>query len=208
MIRVKICGVNSAAAYEAAAVAGADWVGLVFFGRSPRAVTPVGAAGLVRADGPEVVGLFVEPSDEEIAAALAAVRLDVLQVYAPGARAAQIQARYGVPVWRSVTVGSAADLPGDAGGVAGLVVEPRAPAGAGRPGGNGVALDWGMLRGWRPGCLWLLAGGLDAGNVAQAVAASGAEAVDVSSGVECAAGVKSGAKIRAFVASAKDAVLF
>ncbi len=207
MIRVKICGVNSATAYQAAAAAGADWVGLVFFARSPRAVTPARAAALVRAAGPDVVGLFVEPLDKEIAAALAAVRLDVLQVYAGPARAAQIQARFGVPVWRSVGVASAADLPSDAGGVAGLVVEPQAEAGAARPGGNGVAMNWGMLRGWEPGCLWLLAGGLHAGNVARAVAESGAGAVDVSSGVESAVGVKSAGLIREFVEKATAAVL-
>jgi phosphoribosylanthranilate isomerase len=217
VIQVKICGVRNAAAYEAAAEAGADWVGLVFFVRSPRAVTPAGAAALVHSldqgvlrsrGGPAVVGLFVEPTDEEIGAALGAVRLDVLQVYAQAARAVEIQARFGVPVWRSVGVGSAADLPADAGGVAGLVVEPRAAAGAGRPGGNGVAMEWGMLRGWEPGCLWVLAGGLDAGNVRRAVAESGAGAVDVSSGVESAPGVKSASLIRAFVGAVKEAVLF
>jgi phosphoribosylanthranilate isomerase len=113
-----------------------------------------------------------------------------------------------VPVWRSVAVGSAADLPGDGGGLAGLVVEPRAPVGSGRPGGNGVAMDWGMLRGWAPGCLWVLAGGLDAGNVRRAVRESGAGAVDVSSGVESAVGVKSAGLIREFVGQVKEAVLF
>ncbi len=205
MIRVKICGVKSAAAYDAAVEAGADWIGLVFFPGSPRYIGAAQAAALVARHhgGPPRVGLFVSPDDAAVADILAAVKLDVLQVYDTPVRVAALAARFGVPVWRSVPVGAGGDLPRDAGAAAALLIEPRAPAGATRPGGNAVALDWSLLRGWRPGFPWLLAGGLTPDNVAEAIAASGAEAVDVSSGVETAPGEKSAGLIRAFVAAAR-----
>jgi phosphoribosylanthranilate isomerase len=201
--RVKICGVNSAEAFDAAYDAGTDWIGFVFLDRSPRFVTPAMAAGLSarRAGGPARVGLFVDPSDTEIAMAMDALTLDVLQLYAPVDRVADIVSRFGVPVWRSCAVSAAEDLPRDAGGAAALVIEARVDGD--RPGGLGVALDWTMLRGWKPGFDWLLAGGLNPGNVGAAVAATGAAAVDVSSGVEVSAGVKSAVLIRGFVAAAR-----
>lgn len=94
-------------------------------------------------------------------------------------------------------------LPESAGAASALLVEPPAPEGATRPGGNAVALEWGLLRGWSPGFPWLLAGGLTPENVGRAIAESGAAAVDVSSGVETAPGRKSGELIRRFVAAAK-----
>jgi phosphoribosylanthranilate isomerase len=204
--RVKICGVNSAAALEAATEAGADYVGFVFFARSPRFLTPARAAALSArvAGGPARVGLFVEPSEAEIAAVLAAMRLDILQIYAPAARVAAIAARFGVPVWRAVGVAGAADLPEAAGAAAALLIEAQAPRGADRPGGLGLRMDWGVLRGWRPGFDWLLAGGLTPANVARAMAETGAPGVDVSSGVETAPGVKSAALVRAFVAAVRQ----
>ncbi len=205
MIRVKICGVNSAAAFDAAADAGADWVGFVFFAGSPRCVTPDQAAALSgrRPDGPRLVGLFVDPADAQIGQALAAAPLDLLQIYASAGRVAEIAARFDRPVWRAVGVAGARDLPLEAGAAAGLLIEPRSPPVASRPGGNGGAWDWGILHGWSPSYDWLLAGGLTARNVAGAIAVSGATAVDVSSGVESSPGVKSSALIKAFVAAAK-----
>jgi phosphoribosylanthranilate isomerase len=207
MIRVKICGLNDAAGLDAAVAAGADWVGFVFFPASPRAVTPAQAAALSARHraGPLRAGLFVDPSDNDVAAALAAVALDVLQLYAPPARAVAVRARFGVPVWRAVGVTAAEDLPARSEGVDGLVIEPKPPAGATRPGGNAVALDWSLLSGWQAPLPWLLAGGLTADTVAGAIRASGAAAVDVSSGVERARGVKDPALIRAFVAQARAA---
>ena len=203
MTRVKICGVNSAEAFDAAYDAGADWIGFVFLDRSPRFVTPAKAAALSarRVGGPRRVGLFVDPSDKEIEWAVGALTLDVLQLYAPVGRVADIGSRFGVPVWRSCAVSAAEDLPREAGAAAALVIEAR--VGGDRPGGLGVALDWTMLRGWKPGLNWLLAGGLTPGNVGAAVAMTGAAAVDVSSGVEISPGVKSGDLIRAFVAAAR-----
>lgn len=206
MIQVKICGINTPEAIDAAADAGADWVGFVFFPPSPRAVTPAQAAALSthRPGGPARVGLFVDPTDDDVAAVLAALPLDVLQVHGAPGRAAALQARFGVPTWAAVGVGGDADLPRTASGVAGLLLDAKAPDGAPLPGGNAVAFDWSVLRGWAAPVPWLLAGGLTPGTVAEAVRVSGASAVDVSSGVERSRGVKDAGLIRAFVAAARS----
>ncbi|HEX4261267.1 MAG TPA: phosphoribosylanthranilate isomerase [Acetobacteraceae bacterium] len=205
--RVKICGVNSAAAIDAAASAGADWVGFVFFPASPRHVTPEAAAALAARHplGPLRVGLFVDPDEDAVTAALAALRLDALQLYAPPERAAALRLRFGLPVWRAVPVASASDLPPMASGADVLLLEASPPPDASRPGGNARRLDWTLPRFWAAPCPWVLAGGLDPENVAGAIRASGASAVDVSSGVERAPGEKDPALIAAFVAAARAA---
>jgi phosphoribosylanthranilate isomerase len=203
--RVKICGINSPAALDAAANAGADWIGYVFFPPSPRAVTPEQAAALDRhRRGPARVGLFVDPRDDDVAQVLAALPLDVLQVHASAERAAALRSRFGVPVWHIVGVGMAADLPASAPGVDGLLLDAKPLPGATRPGGNALVFDWSVLRGWAAPLPWLLAGGLTPGNVAEAARVSGALAVDVSSGVECTRGVKDAGLIRAFVQAVKS----
>jgi phosphoribosylanthranilate isomerase len=206
MTLVKICGVNDAAAFDAAADAGADFVGFVFFPRSPRYVTPAQAAALSsrHGGGPARVGLFVDPSDDAISAALAAVALDALQLYAPAERTAELRTRFNLPVWRAVGVATHADLPCVAGADR-LLMEAKPPADATRPGGNAIALDWSLLSGWSAPVPWLLAGGLTSANVAAAIRASGAPGVDVSSGVERSPGVKDPELIRAFVAAARAA---
>jgi phosphoribosylanthranilate isomerase len=204
-VRVKICGVNSPAAFDAAAEAGADWIGFVFSERSSRCVTPATAARLSSRllGGPARVGLFVDPTDDDIAETLDAVRLHALQLYAPVDRISRIRAKFGVPVWRAVGVTTPGDLPDSGGIAAALVIEPTPPEGATQPGGNGVALHWTMLKSWHPEATWLLAGGLTPENVAQAILESGAAAVDVSSGVETAPGVKDAARIAEFVRAAR-----
>ena len=206
-MRIKICGLNDAAGFDAAVAAGADWVGFVFFPASPRHVTPAQAAALSarHGGGPLRVGLFVDPADADVAAALGELKLDVLQLYVPPARAAELRQRFALPVWRAVAVADAAGLPRVAEGVDGYIVEPKPPPGATRPGGNAVSLEWPMLSGWQAPHPWLLAGGLTPDNVADAIRASGATAVDVSSGVERARGVKHPALIHAFVAAARSA---
>ena len=204
MIGVKICGINSVAGYRAAVAAQANWAGFVFYPRSPRWVTPMQAAMIAQTDGIAHVGLFVEPSDAEIEVALETCRLDRVQIYADAARCRAIRAAFGVPVWRAVGISAVEDLPRDDQGLDGFVIEAKAQAGADRPGGNGVRLDWSMLRDWHAPGTWLLAGGLTRHNVGTAIAASGAEAVDVSSGVESAPGVKSAALIEAFVMAARQ----
>lgn len=209
MIRVKICGINSDAAFDTCIEAGADWIGFVFFPGSPRAVSPVQAARLStrHAGGPRRVGLFVDPTDAEVDAALASVRLDVLQLNASAPRRAEIKARFGVPIWRAVGIAERADLPTEAGEADAVLLDAKPPPGATRPGGNAVAIDWSLLAGWRPRFEWLLAGGLTPENVATAIATSGAASVDVSSGVESSRGVKDPARIRAFIANARAATL-
>jgi phosphoribosylanthranilate isomerase len=205
--RVKICGITTEAGMDAAVAAGADWVGLNFFPASPRHVTPQRAAELAARPGlPTLVGLFVKPENAEIAAVLAAVKLDVLQVYVDAPRAAEIRTRFGLPVWRAVGVSAAADLPRDPGGVDGFVIEAKAPPGATRPGGNAVTFDWSILAGWHAPAAWLLAGGLGPDNVAEAIRATGATAVDVASGVEREKGIKDPALVAAFACAARSAV--
>jgi phosphoribosylanthranilate isomerase len=205
-IRVKICGINDEAAFDAAVDAGADWVGFNFFPRSPRYVTPARAAALsARApEHPPRVGLFVDPTEEEIAATLAQVKLNVLQLYG-AVDAPKIRARFGLPVWRPIGVSSRADLPADCRGADALLLEAKAPPEATRPGGNARSFDWSLLAGWTAPCPWLLAGGLTPDNVAEAIRATGATAVDVSSGVESAPGVKDAVRIRAFISAARAA---
>ncbi len=205
-VRIKICGVNSEAAFDACAQAGVDWIGFVFFPPSPRYVTPASAGALSHRmpGGPGRVGLFVNPTDDEISAALDSLTLTALQLYAEPARIGAIRAKFAMPVWRAVGVAAPEDLPEGAGVASCLVVEPKAPAQADRPGGNAVTLDdWSMLAGWEPGSPWMLAGGLTQGNVGRAILQSKAKAVDVSSGVESAPGVKEPGLIAGFVAQAR-----
>jgi phosphoribosylanthranilate isomerase len=207
MTRVKICGITDPVAFDTAIEAGADWVGFVFFPPSPRFITPHAAAALsVRIDGgPPRVGLFVDPAVEDIARVLDGVRLDVLQIYGALDRLDAIKERFGLPVWRAAGINCAADLPAASLGADRLLLEAKPPAGADRPGGNATTFDWTVLRGWRPPAPWMLAGGLTPANVASAVRQTGADAVDVSSGVERAKGVKDPALIRAFIAAARGA---
>ncbi len=203
-VRVKICGLNSEAAFDAAVAAGADWVGFVFFPPSPRFVTPARAAALSARlpGGPPRVGLFVAPTETAIAEVLASVPLDILQVYGAVDLAA-LGARFGRTVWRAVGISAAADLPREMGGADALLLDAKPPQDATRPGGNALPFDWRIMRGWAAPGPWLLAGGLTVENVAEALRVTGAPAVDVSSGVESAPGVKEPELIRAFVAQVR-----
>ncbi len=199
MTRVKICGIKSQAALDAASMA--DWVGFNFYPPSPRFVTPTQAAGLT--GSPLRVGLFVSPTDDDIEAAIGVAGLDILQIYADPHRVSDIRARFGVPVWRAVGVAAARDLPTPGEPVDGYVIEAKAPADATLPAGNGMSFDWSLLDGWTSPLPWLLAGGLDPANVRDAIAGSHAPAVDVSTGVERQRGVKDPDLIRAFIAEAR-----
>ena len=206
MTQVKICGLADEAGIDAAVEHGADWLGFVFFAKSPRAVEPARAAALSarHPGGAGRVGLFVGADDETIRVCLERVRLDALQIYDTKARAASIRAGFGLPVWLACAIGRAADLPNvvlaDR-----MLLESRAPEGADRPGGNATRLDWQMLTGWQAPGPWMLAGGLDPGNVAEAMRLTGAPAVDVSSGVESAPGRKDPDRIAAFIAAVRAA---
>jgi len=204
MTLVKICGVNSAVAFDAAVEAGADFVGFNFFPRSPRYITLSECAALAtrHAGEPARVGLLVSPTDDEITALLDTVRLDALQLYTTAEHAVAIRKKFGIPVWQAIGVATAADLPRRA-FVDRLLIEAKPPADATRPGGNAIAFDWSLLKGWSAPAPWLLAGGLTPANVTNAIRATAAPGVDVSSGVERAPGVKDPALIRAFISAAK-----
>lgn len=213
-VRVKICGVRDVAALAAAAEAGADFVGLVFFPRSPRAVSTEAAATLAAArpdGGPALVGLFVDPADDHLSAVLRQVPLDWLQLHGhePPDRVAEIRQRFGLPVLKAVGVALRAEAEMAVATYApvadALLFDAKPPPGASRPGGNAVAIDAAMLAGLACPLPWLLAGGLTPDTVAGAIRASGAPGVDVSSGVERTPGEKAPALIRAFVAAARAA---
>lgn len=209
---VKICGLSRAEDVAAAAEAGARYGGFVFFPRSPRHVTTEQAAALALAvpDGMARVGLFVDPDDETLDRVLQTVPLDILQLHGKETpeRVAEIRARIGLPVMKAVGIAEPADLPAllDYGLVADLLlVDAKPPKGAALPGGNGLSFDWRLLAGRRMLKPWMLAGGLTSANVAEAIRLTGAQAVDVSSGVETAPGVKDAGLIRDFVAAATGA---
>jgi phosphoribosylanthranilate isomerase len=207
---IKICGLKTPETLDAAIAARADFIGLVFFGKSPRCVDPAQAAALAArtAGRAGVVGLFVDPTPEFLASVLATVPLGHIQLHgseSPGEVAA-IAARHGVPVWKALGVRKRADvLAADrfAGAAARVLFDAKPPEGADLPGGNGLRIDWAVLKGARPALPWMLAGGLDPDNVAEAIAITGAPAVDVSSGVESAPGVKDPARITAFCAAVR-----
>ena len=207
MTRVKICGINDELGFDTAVASGADWVAFNFFARSPRFITPAQAAALSarHPGGPKRVALLVAPSDAEVDEVLSALQPDVLQLYADAARVGELRARTGITVWRAVGVSAKAELPIDTDGADGLLIEAKPPKDATRPGGNATAFDWSILRGWKPNFDWMLAGGLTPDNVAAAIRITGAPAVDVSSGVESAPGVKDPAMIRAFIQAVRAA---
>ena len=201
----KICGLTRPEDVDAAAAAGASHVGLVFFERSPRHLSPARAAALAARVPPGVtrVALTVDADDAALDAILSAVPVDMVQLHGrePPERAAEIRRR--VPVMKALGVREAADLDAveaHAGAVDMLLVDAK-PAPGALPGGNGEAFDWTLLGGRRWPVPWMLAGGLDAANVAEAVRITGAPFVDVSSGVEAAPGVKDAGRIAAFAAA-------
>ncbi|MDX5499005.1 MAG: phosphoribosylanthranilate isomerase [Rhodobacterales bacterium] len=207
-VRVKICGLTTAADVQAAAQAGAAYGGFVFFPRSPRNLSIAQARdlALLAPVGLAKVALTVDADDALLDGILAEVPIDILQLHGKEtpARVSEIRARYGLPVMKAVGVASEADLPAldTYSQVADmLLVDAKAPKGSALPGGNGLAFDWRLIAGRRWSRPWMLAGGLTPANVAEAVRLTGARQVDVSSGVESAPGVKDPALIAAFVAA-------
>jgi phosphoribosylanthranilate isomerase len=210
---VKICGITHMAALGAAIEGGADLVGFIFYPPSPRYVAPGRAAALGGATPPEIrrVGVFVDPADAVLAQTLDRVRLDLLQLHGGESpqRIAEIKARFGLPVIKSVAVSCLRDVEG-AGDYAlaadWLLFDAKPPRRPGAlPGGNAVSFDWTLLSGHGWAVPHLISGGLDAGNVGTALASTGARGVDVSSGVERAPGDKDPEKIAAFLKAARAA---
>lgn len=215
-ITVKICGLTRAEDISAAVGAGATFVGVVFFRASPRFVTPVQAAEILDglSDTVGKVGLFVDPDDFWLAEVVNHVHLDMIQLHGGESveRVAVVRQIFGLPVMKAIALQTAADLDTVQGylQVANwLLFDARVPAGADRPGGHGLAFDWNLLQAQRYQQVqwsipWMLAGGLTPTNVVAALRCTGATAVDVSSGVEEYPGVKSAAKIHAFLNAIKQ----
>lgn len=209
---VKICGLKTEQALDAALDAGADLVGFVFFAPSPRnllfdAARALGARVKGRA---QKVALSVEADDALLDAIVAALAPDMLQLHGrePPERVAAIKARFGLPVMKAIPVETKGDLaavPAYAHVADRLLFDARAPRDATRPGGLGKPFDWRLLENFDPGVPFMLSGGLDAGNLAEALRVTRASGVDVSSGVERAPGEKDPDKIRAFVRAAREA---
>jgi phosphoribosylanthranilate isomerase len=209
---VKICGLKTPEALDAALDTGADMVGFVFFPPSPRNVGYEAARALgerVRGRA-QKVALTVDASDEQLAAIVAALKPDLLQLHGKETpeRVVMVRARFGLPVMKALPIAERADLSpirlyekvADR-----LLFDARAPREATRPGGLGKSFDWRLLENLKTAVPFMLSGGLDAENVGQALAITRAPAVDVSSGVERAPGEKDPDKIRAFVGAARAA---
>ena len=204
-ISIKFCGLSQPADISAAAEAGARYVGFVFFPKSPRAVSLTQARDLALAVpvGVAKVGLVVDPEDGFLDQLLAEVPLDILQLHGheTPTRVAEIRARTGLPVMKAIGIADADDLGqiADYAAVSDqLLIDAKPPKNADLPGGNGLSFDWRLLAGRRWPVPWMLAGGLTPDNVRLAVQMTGAQQVDVSSGVESRAGVKDPMLIHAF----------
>jgi phosphoribosylanthranilate isomerase len=198
---------------QTAVANGAGFVGLVFYPQSPRSVTPGTAANLAALvpDGVTKVGLFVDPDDALLSRVLNKVPLDLLQLHGEETpeRCAEINKRFGRPIMKVIKVATLEDVgtANDYGAVVDwLMFDAKAPEAMADalPGGNALLFDWTLLAGWSWPVPWMLAGGLDADNVATAVTSSGALVVDVSSGVESAPGKKDPAEIERFLEAVAD----
>ncbi|MGN6280049.1 MAG: phosphoribosylanthranilate isomerase [Sphingomonas sp.] len=202
----KICGLSTPDTLAAAIAGGASHVGFVFFPPSPRNVSFEQAAALATLVPGHVakVGVFVDPDDTAVERAIAA-GLNMLQLHKTmPARAAAIRQRTGREVWAAVAIKASADLDAArtyAGAADRILYDAKTPDDAMLPGGMGLRFDWRLLDGVRHPLPWALSGGLDAGNVAEAIARTGVRLVDVSSGVESAPGIKDAGKIAAFLAT-------
>lgn len=212
-MRVKICGLRSRAEAVAAGKAGAAYVGLVIFPPSPRGVSLADARWIAEGvpEGLLRVALTVDADDAMLSELIGTVPIDMLQLHGRESpeRVAEVRDRFARPVMKAVGIAGEPDLDAiDAyERVADqILVDARPPRGADRPGGHGIAFDWRLLAGRRWRRPWMLAGGLTPENVAEAVRLTGAEQVDVSSGVEARPGYKDLARVAAFVQAARQAV--
>lgn len=208
-ITAKICGVKTPDAVAAVVEGGASHMGFNFYPPSPRYISPALAATLAAETPGEVctVGVFVDADDHTLGAALDAVGLDLLQLHGDESieRVAAVRGRFGLPVIKAIRVSGADDIAA-AGAFAEvadwLLFDARTPVEMkdALPGGNALSFDWRLIAGRSWPVPWMLSGGLEIANLAEAVSISSARLVDVSSGVEDRRGHKSPAMIRAFLA--------
>lgn len=213
-VRVKICGITDETALKAAVSAGASYLGFVFVEKSSRYLTLEKAAALAALvpEGVLKVSLTVDADDATLDPIVEMLKPDLLQLHGsePPERLSELKARHGLPVMKAIAVGGPEDLEAIAvyQKVADLLLfdakPPKSMAGA-LPGGNGLVFDWSLIAGNRPAIPWMLSGGLDAGNVEEAIRMTGAPAVDVSTGVESAPGKKDPARIAAFCEAVRHA---
>lgn len=207
---VKICGLSTPETLQAAVDAGARFVGFVFYPPSPRNVNLDTAYELARSvpTGVRTVGLFVDPDNALLDQIVTGVQLDMIQLHGNETpdRVKEIKERYGAQVMKAIRVGSDRDLEGVEAyeSVVDWLMFDAKPDGANLPGGMGERFDWNILAGRDFKKPWMLAGGLDADTVQEALAILKPDAVDVSSGVESARGVKDIEKIKAFIEAVKD----
>jgi phosphoribosylanthranilate isomerase len=209
---VKICGLSTPEALDVALDAGADMVGFVFFPPSPRHISFDTARALGGRVGGKTkkVALTVDADDATFDAIFHSLQPDLLQRHGkePPARVTALRRRFGRPVMKAIPVERKTDLALVADYVAiadWLLFDARAPRDATRPGGLGKSFEWRLLENLDPGMPFMLSGGLDAGNVGEALRVTRAPGVDVSSGVERAPGDKDPDKIRAFIRAAREA---
>jgi phosphoribosylanthranilate isomerase len=209
---VKICGLKTPQALDVALDAGADQVGFVFFAPSPRNIGYEVARTLAeRVEGRAgKVALTVNATDEMLGEIVAALRPDMLQLHGTETpeRVVTVRTRFGLPVMKALPIEDRSSLSPIrlyANVADKIIFDARAPREATRPGGLGKPFDWRLLQGVNPGIPFMLSGGLDTGNVADALSITRAPGVDVSSGVESAPGEKDPDKIRAFVRAARQA---
>ena len=194
---IKICGLKTAEAVEAALEGGASHVGFIFFPKSPRNVDAATARDLAARARQRLaipVAVTVDADDMMLAEIVATVEPGMLQLHGKESptRVADIRAKFGLPVMKALAIREAADLKAmdPYYGLADrFLLDAKPPAGSDLPGGNGVSFDWSLLTALDGRTNYMLSGGLDAGNVGEALAISGATALDVSSGVESAPGV-------------------
>jgi len=211
-VAVKICGLSTPETLDAALDAGADMVGFMFFPASPRHLSLGAARDLgARVKGrARKVAVSVDADDAMLENIIETLRPDLLQLHGKEttARISDVKAKFGVPVMKVIAVETSADLASVAGYAAvadRILFDARAPKDATRPGGLGVPFDWHLLENLKLAVPFMVSGGINADNVAEALRVTGAPGVDVSSGVESAPGVKDVALIRAFIAAVRGA---
>jgi phosphoribosylanthranilate isomerase len=213
-LTVKICGLRTPETLHAAIEAGADWVGFVFFPKSPRHVSldEARALGPLVAGRAQKVALLVDAPDAMIADVIAALQPDFLQLHGHETpeRVGEIKQRFGVPLIKAVGIAGQDDLiqaRAYESVVNWMLYDAKPPKQAVLPGGNGVSFDWTLLKEAGKQHHFMLSGGLDADNVANALAITGAAGVDVSSGVESAPGIKDTKRIKAFMAAVRQSAI-
>ncbi len=213
-VRVKICGLSTPETVEASVAAGADYLGFNFYPESPRSISLAQARALATGVPSSVlkVSLTVDADDRTLDSVVEALQPDILQLHGAETpdRLVDLKSRYGITLLKVIGVAEPGDpelceIYRDSADLLLFDAKPPKSMAGALPGGNGLVFDWSLIAGHRPEMPWMLSGGLTAENVAEAIRITGAEAVDVSSGVESAPGKKDPAAIAAFIRAAKGA---